>query len=42
METDPKNLNQLIKSLALGQGFCACGVTLADFLEEDAQVLENG
>ncbi len=41
VETDPKNLNQLIKSLALGQGFCACGVTRADFLEEDAQVLEK-
>lgn len=41
METDPKNLNRLIKSLALEQGFCACGVTQADFLEEDAQVLEK-
>lgn len=41
MAASPEELNRKIKSLALGQGFCACGITRPEALEEDARALER-
>lgn len=38
---DPEELNRTIKSLALAQGFCACGVSPAGYLEQDDRTLRQ-
>ena len=39
MSPSPEELRRQIQSLALGQGFCACGIAPAEPLPEDARAI---
>ena len=41
MNTNPEKYSQLIKAKAKKFGFQSCGISKADFLEEDAKPFEN-
>lgn len=41
MAMTPEELSRTIKSLAFAQGFCACGVSPADYLEQDDRALRQ-
>ena len=41
MPANPEELNRTIKSLAFAQGFCACGIIQAQYLEQDDYALRE-